>query len=565
MIYSKSLFAAAVLGLMGVSCSGLNERPTEISRRADPEARPGGKLVVGLSRPASIDPGNAADPAGALIASLVCEPLIQLDPASGKLAHGIVESLVVGEMGTLFTLRIRKGVKFHNGETVAAHDVAYAISRVARHDFASSRAHLLESIVGYESVHAPPRPTKTDNPATRTLSGVRVISRNALDVQLQEPNADFIRALATPLAAPVPRGFPDRDPGFARQPVCAGPYKMTRPYRLGDSVIELRQFRGYYGRNDAFTRGGAGYPEVIEFRIEPDRAAELNDFKAGVLDVAHVPPDALEQARGLGAQFMTTPVPSVDFVGLPISQPPFDDPRIRRLLSAAIDRDRLVDEVFGGGRLPADGFLPPLFNRSQINKQCAENVPPEGRTLASDSREVVLDAAAGQKYQFKVNEDFRNTALAQAVADQWHDKLGFDFQVQAMSWDAYLAEATGPTGIVDAAFRESWSADYPSIDALLNPLFHSREIGHNNFSRFDSRAFDRRIERIARREQDEDLRLAKYLSLEEILCRDIPLIPIAFGQEEYLVRVERVGAAAGQFFDRFSGSPLLREVYLRQE
>lgn len=539
--------------LSSSSCTGLGVKQEETFRKSDPEATRGGRIRIGVAAPASIDPGVASDPSGMLISSLVCEPLIQIDPITGRLANGMVESMVVGVQGSAFTIKLRNRIKFHNGQTLSAQDVVYALSRVSRHDFAGPRADVLSPIAGFEVINAPPPPTKDVDPEKRTLSGARVISRTALEIALQEQNADFLTALSLPPAAPVPRGLPDRDKGFADQPICAGPYRLTRPYRQGDPVIELHRFRDYYAKNRAFTAGGAGYPDVIEFHLISDRNVQMQRFSEGQLDIALVAPEKLGEAKLLGSQLVTTPVPAVEYIGLPAGQASFQDPEVRALLSRAIDRNKVVDEVFSGGRLPAGGFLPPIFG----NRSAGACVSP-----GPASAEAAPTALLGAKYEFKVNDDFSNLTLAEEVATQWKQKLGLDISVVPMSWDKYVTEATGPRGI-DGFFRESWIPPYPSIDEFLRPLFHSSEIGNNNFARFNSRTFDRRIDRVARREQDEVLRQLKYFSLEELLCRDLPMIPITFGQEEYLVRVDRIGAASGDFFDRMSGQPLVRELFVR--
>lgn len=549
----KCTTALILVALAGSACTGLTVSRSDTVRAADPQARRGGKLVIGIERPASIDPGIVSDDSGKLIASLLCEPLVSLDPQTGRIARGIVDSIAVGSRGSVFTLKLRAGVKFHNGQTVTAQDIVYSLSRVARHDFAGTLAGVLSPVAGYADINAPQLPTDTEDPARRTLTGVRAISRTALEIALSEPNGDFMRALTLPLAAPVPRGLPDNDRGFADRPVCAGPYQLSQPYRPDDQVIELRRFPGYYAGNVAFTLGGTGYPEVIEFRIAQDREAEMRDFQAGVLDAAHVPPAKLSEARQLGPQFLTTPIPAIEFVGVPGAEPSFQDPQLRAVLSRTIDRQRVVSEVYHGGRLAAGRFIPPALFPSTEAQECAN----EGEVT-----DAVLVALQATKLQFKVNEDFSNRAMAENLALQWREKLGLDVEVVGVAWDKYLEEMTGPTG-VDTFFRQSWMPLYPSIDAVFFPLFHSSQIGNNNFARFNDRTFDRRLVRVARREVDDEVRRLKYLSLEEILCQEMPLIPVTFGQEEYLVRTERIGTASGTFFDSTTGQLLLREFFIR--
>lgn len=543
------------------SCTGLYEPTAQSTRASDVEARPGGTLTIAIARPASIDPGAVSDRAGALIASLVCEPLVQIDPLSGEIVNGIIENVVIGRNGSAFTIRLRDDVKFHNGDTMSAQDVAYALSRVARHDFAAPAADVLSPIVGYKEMHEPPPPTESVDPAERTLPGVRAISSTAIEISLVEPNAEYLRALALPLAAPIPEGLPDENAAFAEQPMCVGPYRLARPFRPNDTTIELRRFDEYYAGNAAFSRGGSGYFEVIRFEIASDRQKELEYFEEGRVEIAHVSMEDLDDHRAMRRWLLTAPVPEIEFLGVPNGTPPFDSPEARALLSRALDRDELVTRVFAGGRQPADRIVPPGLASQPRPETCTANVPPAG---ADTSDRATLAALRAKPYVFKVNDDFQNVALAREVVRQWRRKLRLDVTVSPQPWSEYLSEVTSVQG-TDAIFRESWAPAYPSADAVVQPLFHSDEIGTNNWARVNNATFDRRLERTARRETLPEIRALKYTELEELLCRELPLIPLTFGQEEYLVRSNKVAAATGRFFDVTTGQPVLRELYVRSD
>lgn len=541
------------------SCTGLYVDSPTGSRRADPEAREGGTITIGIQAPASIDPATVSDPSGALVASLVCEPLVQIDPATGELVPGLIENVVTARNGSVFTVRLRDDVRFHNGDTMTAQDIVYSLSRVARHDIAAPHADVLSSVGGYDLIHAPVPPTESIDPSERTLPGVRAISSSALEISLQEPNAEYLRAFSLPMSAPVPEGLPDESTAFEERPTCVGPYRLARPYVDGDSTIELQKFAGYYGRNSAFSIGGAAYPDTIEFRIEPDTEAELREFRAGRVDIAHVPAGVRDEP-GTDGKLITSIVPQIDFVGLPTGKSPFDDERVRALLSRVIDRRRLVSEVFSGGRVPAGRIVPPTIGPSPVPETCTTNVPVAGTDERPNWR--LVSALRERPYVFKVNTDFDNHALAEEVARQWRQKLGLDIEVVPVPWSDYLTEMTSAQGTT-AVFRESWVPPYTSADAVLHPLFHSSQIGTNNWSRYSDLSFDRRIERLARREPTDQLRRLQYLALEDTLCSQLPMIPLTFGQDEYMVRTRKIGAATGEFFDETTGQLLLRELYVR--
>lgn len=554
---ARRLAALSVVALLLVpACARLRVEPVQRFRAASADAVRGGRLVVGIEAPLSIDPAQVADDGGRLVSSLVCEPLVQLDPVTGQLAHGIVKTVIPAGKGAAFTLALRDDVRFHDGSRLTAQDVAYSLSRIARHEVAAAEADVLAPILGYGVLHAPPSPTSDRDPADQLLAGVRPIGKDALQLTLGERNAGFVRALSLPLAAPVPRRKPDRDPGFSDKPVCAGPYELVRPYRYGDHTIELRRFKDYYGANDGFVARGRGFVDTIEFRLMP-KAEQLKELRAGRLDVAQLDRPAADVPGSL----VTGPVPEVDFVGTAASSGPLADPRVRRVLSRSLDRRRLVSEVFGDGRLPADRLLPPGTSQEPSPESCRDAIPVVGATPTMVERALVAPLLR-TGIPLTVNDDFANARLARAVAAQWQKALGIKVTVTAEGWEHYQSQLTGPGGL-PGLFRTSWRATYPAEDPVLFPLFESHSQAQDNVARYRNRDLDRLLARSARTAVDDRLRAKKYAAAEELVCRDLPLIPLTFGQAEYAM-ADRVASAGPTAVDVSNGLPLLREIYVRR-
>lgn len=553
-----SVAAMATLAVLATACTSLTVTQRQQYRAEAEGVERGGRLVVAMTAPDSLDPVYASNPSAVLISSLVCEPLVQLDPTTGELAHGLVATTAHLANGAAFTLSLREDVRFHDGSTMSAQDVVYALSRAARHDIAAPRADLLSSLVGFSELHAPPAPDDDRDPTKRTLAGVRPISRDAVEVTLATANAEILKALAAPISAPVPNRAAEKR-SFGDKPVCAGPYELTNPYRPGDERIELRRFEDYYGKNDAYPGGGRGYADVIEVRIVADRATGLAAFERGEVDLALVPPDRLRGLRARGVEVHSGPAPSVELLAVGPVDGPFGSPQVRALLSAALDRTRIVDEVFGGGRVAADRFYPPSAGELPKPPACAAAVPAGGGPL----NPAAVEAIRGTPATLYVNPDFQNRQLADAAAQQWREKLGLVVQVVDKPWDDYVREITSPRGI-DGLFRFSWTLPYASPDAVVGPLFHSSRIGTTNVARYNSRVLDRLLDRRARRATDGAERQRHFVALEAALCQELPLIPVTFGQEELVLRSERVGLVAGGLFDRTTGLPNLREIWIKE-
>jgi ABC-type oligopeptide transport system substrate-binding subunit len=502
--------------------------------KATPAAGPrGGTLRVGITEPGSLDPGNAYEPAGMLVDSLLCEPLLTLDPVSGRLRPGLATNWVISDGGRRITLRLRKA-RFSNGQKVTSDDVIASLSRAASEEFAGNAAGLLESVDGWPEITG--RVETRRERDRRILRGLSAIDGSSLSITLSRRDADFLRVLAHPVAAPVPHELAERDPdAFAAQPVCAGPYRLAQPWEAGAPVIKLERNRGYYGRNPAFTAGGAGYADTVEFYVSTDPLAA---WQAGTVDVAAVP-NAQRNAVA-AADLRERPSGYIEYVGLPLNEEsPFKDADVRRALSAALDRRAIAEAT---GRQPANGFV------------------PGGKGCPTEPRRTDLHGDATVPLYY--NDEFGNRTTAELVARQWHDAFGFDVRPTPVTFDRIVELGTRPQGI-DGAFRFGWQPSAPRPDEYLAPLFTSKGIGRDNLTRFVDPSFERVLNRQARgatKQGDVD---AGYRSAERLLCDAMPMIPVTAGVSRFAVRSAALGAAGRSTLDAARGWPVLRELYVR--
>jgi len=512
-------------------------------------------LRVGITAPGSLDPGNDYEPMGDLVLRAMCDPLIAADPVTGQLRPSLVQSWIVSDSGQRLVLRLRKNLRFSDGSRLTADDVAFTLSRVASADFASAAASRLEPIDGYPQVHGD---VATDDDADRRrLSGVRALDSQSIEITLRSRQADFLRLLTSPLTTPVPRTAASRNSAaFARRPVCSGPYALDAPYRPGDRTVVLRRVRGQAGVDSTLTRGGAGYPDRVEFHIYAAAVASSSAMRAGAVDVAAAQPSDVADVR-------SGPGPLVDYVGFPTStEPVFDKQVVRRALALALDRQALVTQVFPSTRVPATGFLPPTALPVFRSGACQDlpvrgDVPLARSLLAREGIDL-----RGVRATFYVNDDGRNLQLARAVAAQWQRTLGFRARVMPSDFDAFLARGISAKGF-DGPFRFSWSTPYADPDGSLYPLFSSERIGRDNVSRFSSPLVDRALVRRAREAEDTSDRNLEYRRVEQLLCRELPMVPLTFSLSRYLVG-DRVASAAPTFVDGTTGQLLVRELYLRR-
>jgi ABC-type oligopeptide transport system substrate-binding subunit len=524
------LLTLAVLGSSATACT---TNDGEQTKAAGPM---GGTLRVAITEPGALDPADAYEPAGLLVDSLLCEPLLTIDPQTGRLRPGLATTWIVSDGGRRITLRLRKA-RFSNGQRVTSDDVIASLSRAATEEFAGHAANLLEPIAGWEWTSG--RKETENDRDRRVIRGLSAIDGSSLTIVLSKPNADFLRVLAQPVAAPVPRRLTERDPdALAAQPVCAGPYKLARPWHPGDPSITLVRNEHYHGRNPAFTNGGRGYADVVEFAV---------GAPADKVDIAAVPfadwpavaeADRAERLSGY-----------IDYVGVPLA-----DPDLRLALSLALDRQSISP-----ARRPGRGFLPPAAGPAGREDGCGDRAP--ARADLARARAVAQDKlTSATPLVLAFNDELGNRSIMESVARQWHDAFGLDVQLQPTPFDALVRQAADPAGI-KTAFRMGWQPPVPGPEAYVGPLFTSAGIGTDNLARFADPAVDRRLDREARNAADEKDRDLAYRSVEQMLCQAMPLIPVAAGVSRWAVRA---GTAGSTTLDRARGWPVLRELYVRQ-
>lgn len=554
---------ASVMATLFVACGGedLPKFPAAVAG-----TKGGGSFTVGISRPSSIEPSNAADASGQLVVRTMCDPLIQVDPVSGELVPAVAESWLVSDGGRRFTIKLRKGVRFSTGEEVTAEDAVFSLSRVASDEAASPLASLLSNIEGYDKVHGDD--TGGDERQQRILKGTRVIGRHGFEITLVNANADFIRILTQPLASPVSKKAVEKDPdAFALQPVCAGPYRLESPWRPTDDTIRLARAERYKPVSSGYTAGGRGYADSIVFDLLSAPDGAISGYRSGQLDVARLPRTVVAGAEadaGAGADnLVRASGPSLEYIGLPTGTAPFDKPAVRLALSRALDRRRLVQAIPGQAGVPARGYLPPALGPVHRPEGCGDAAPVDGDVAGAraELQRAGVDLN-GKSIELFFNDEFDHASVMNELARQWKEAFGLAAVVRGVPWEPYLNEARSAAGF-STPFRLSLTAPYPSADAYLSPLFESSSIGSDNFSRFADIDFDRVLRRVARRSGDDEDRARDYQRLEDMACQAMPVIPLDFAVSTHLVRRSKLDSARGPLTDIATGEVLLRELFVK--
>ena len=319
-------------------------------RRA--QARPirGGVLKqIGLDPP-TFDVHATTSPETQLVSSFVRRTLFKFvngaryGPSDFTLAPDLALKAGVSADGRTYTITLRPGVRWEsrppvNGRELVAADVKYSIERALRK---SPYAPLLGPV------------ERIDTPDPRTVR-----------VHLADSFAPFVHNLAEPWSAIVPPEVEDRlgDPKAAESLIGCGPFVLER-YEPGVKAV--------FSRNPTYHARGLPYLDKVEWLFIKDRSTQLALFRAGQVDVPYH--DARIPRSAVGAFKQTNPgYPVVFWDGLAVrslamrtDRAPFNDVRVRRALSLAVDRKKWVAEHLDGEGTADHGPVPSSLRRWKL-------------------------------------------------------------------------------------------------------------------------------------------------------------------------------------------------------
>ncbi len=341
-----------------------------VGTRPNDAVHRGGTLTLLTSNTqSSVDPGIYTGTQPPQLAGLAYDGLLSYRPTSGpaglQRVPDLAEALPTSTAsGTRYSFRLRPGMRYSTGEIVRASDFRRAIERMFLNS--STWATYFTALLGAERCR----------PLPGTCSLARAIVTDdvlgTIEFQLGRPDPDLLVWLGLPSAAPVPPETPMRDSELV-------PVPGTGPYRIVSATSERVRFeRNPFFREWSPAAQPDGVADVIDWRFDVPQASQIRTIELGNADWAAegIPPELLAEVRNhRAAQLHVNAVPTTDFLTLNTARAPFNDVRVRRAFSLAMDRTALLT-AYGGPDVaaPTCQLLPPSVSGSGANCQLAPDL-----------------------------------------------------------------------------------------------------------------------------------------------------------------------------------------------
>ncbi|WP_151409272.1 peptide ABC transporter substrate-binding protein [Anaerococcus sp. Marseille-P9784] len=530
-IKNKFLLAILSFSMILSACGGGNnggnkeESNNEQSVAQEEEGKKDGVLDINIaSEPETIDPqlNTAAD--GAIMLNHLFESLIRWDDdgnGNAVLKPGMAESWEVSEDGLTWTFKLRDA-KWSDGKPVTADDFVYAWNRLVDPATGADYEYMLDMVKGYEE-------KKLDISAPDEKTFV---------VNLNVKCPYFEEICAFPAVMPVRKDIIEAHKTWTQDPstlISNGPFKLEKWDH--NSVLSMVKNEEYYDSESVKA-------EKLAFHLQDDQNAIYASYRSGDLDFVNSVPQ--EEVKKLldSKELKVKPYVGTYFVCFNTEKEPFNDPKVRKAFSLAIDRNFIVNQVTGQGQQAATGYVPAgVYDAKGADGDDFRTTGGDYYSIKDEDYDKNVEEAkklmeeAGFKdgegfpqIEYLYNTDENHKAIAEALQNMWQEKLGVQVSLQNQDWNVFLKERK--EGNYNIA-RHGWIADYNDPMSFIDMWLTG---GGNNDAQYSNPEFDKFV-KTAKATSDQDERMENMHKAEDILIgEDNVVAPLYFYTNSYMIK-----------------------------
>lgn len=495
--YLRKSFFSVFLGLAFLSFTSCI--PTE--KRAE-------LVFLNGTEPESLDPAIITGQPEGRIALALFEGLTAHDPKA-NIVPGVAESWEISTDGRRYLFHLRANAAWSNGEALNAHDFVKSWQRTLSPATASEYSYQLFYIENAEAFNAG---KLTDFNAV----GVHAINDLTLEVRLTNPTPFFLDLCSFSTLMPVPMKVIEKYGDDWIKPgrlVSNGAY-MLESWRINDKV-RLRANPHYWDRDHVGVK-------TIDILPTNQANTAYNLYHAGtadlILDKGLVPAMLIDVLRSR-PDFHASPFLGTYFYRFNVTRKPFTDPRVRKAIALAVNKERIVTKVTRAGEQIAGSFVPPGIPGYTPPPGLAHNIEAARALLA----EAGFPGGKGfPTISILYNKSEQNEAIATEIQDMLQKELGIKVQLAQQEWKVYL---NSMSSLDYDMCRSSWVGDYNDPNTFMDMFVTG---GGNNRTGWSNAKYDSLIQ-AAGREIDPQKRADIFREAETLLCtQELPIIPLYY-------------------------------------
>jgi len=471
--------------------STTSQQTTSMQQTTTQQATSGKTLRVGIGVDAdTLDPAGQTTTTISNIIRLIAQPLFITSP-NGTIVPVLADSYNVSSNGTVYTIKLKKGIKFQDGEPLNSEAVKFTLERILDPNVkVPSRGNFL------------------------LIDHVEAVDEYTVNIYLKKPFAPFLGVLTSAYII-APNATKQLGDKIANNPagIGTGPY-MFKEWVKGDHITLVA--------NPNYWNGTPYFSQMI-FKVVPDASTREAMLLSGDLDlIIQPPPSDLASLSSRGDVKVSWTISTREmYIGINTQYGPLNDTRVRQALNYAIDKDSLIKYVLFGLGSPEDSILPP-FVLGHIAVGPYQYDPQKAKQLLAQAGypngfSVTLITPNG-RYLF-------DTQVAETIAQYLRD-IGIQVNVRTYDWPTYVSTILAPLNKTELQlFLLGWSPSVPDPYFYTFQLFHSSQFTPNGFNNFfyNNTEADKLLE-LGATTTDPQLRAQIYQNLTKIVWNDAPMI-----------------------------------------
>jgi peptide/nickel transport system substrate-binding protein len=482
-------------------------------------------IIVALSSaPDTLDPADHRNRQSETVIRNMFDGLVTRDSTSG--VHLELAEAMNWLDDTTLEITLRQGVKFHDGVEMTADDVVYTFERI-----------IGENMIEYPEPHTSPR--------KGLIAPLESVEKTGDYTVVMHFSATWPVAMQMLVHQQiVPKHYLEEvgTEGFVAHPIGTGPFKFVSAKGLDEIVLE--RFDDYYGGAPDLTPVGPACVKQAVFKVIPEASTRVAALLAGEVDIIQAVPaelvDTLAQTPGIQVKGAAGTQPK--WMEMNVNLAPFDDVRVRQAMNYAVDKELIIEAIYGGRAVALPGPLSPYNNFVNKSLKPYAYDPDTALGLLADAGwtdsdgDGILDKD-GQPFSVTIDtlEEWR--PLAEAVADQFR-AIGIDANVRF--WEYSVVKP-----MLQAGERQAYLDDWG--DSAFDPVGHfeakwhgyveGASYGRGNFSGYNNERVNELI-KLGEITADTAQRQTIYDEAQQIVYDEAPAVFLILPEEAEAARAD---------------------------
>jgi peptide/nickel transport system substrate-binding protein len=443
-------------------------------------------IVIDRRDATTMDPIAYEDSSSQRACRSLYDTLISLDPLDGRVLPGLAESWEpLSDREYIFHLR--KGVKFHNGDEMTAEDVRYSILRTKATPNARTAAY------------------------SQNVQDVQVVDDYTVILRLKNVDYSFFSSLSQSWSAIVSKkAVEEAGDAFAANPVGTGPFKLVS-WQKGCKYV-LERFEEYWGPKAKF--------RTLEVRSVPEPSSRMKKLSLGEADIVFplTRNDMKQVEKNWNLVLYRRLQTSILYLGFNCAKKPFDDVRVRRAISAALDVNGIQAAIWDDG-----GEVPRSLIPSAIRYSIDDDLKPHAQDTALAKQLLAEAGVRNLKLEIWTTERKECIGMATIIQAQIRE-VGIAAEIRVLERGAYLK---GLKAKAHDLYLLCWTPPVPDPNFAVAELL---ETGASfNYAFFSDKKLDELLSK-GRSVPDGEERAAIYREIQLYVNEQSPMVYLRSGE-----------------------------------